>query len=233
MLTGRDAEVLSSVVKELGARGVRALAAPADLTDPPTLAEAVADAEGVFGPIDVLVNNAGVAGPTGPLWETDEDEWWRTFEVNVRGTAYACRAVLPGMTARRFGRVINIVSEAGRRRWPHASAYSVSKAAVIKLTENLAGEVRAHGVRVFSYHPGLLDLGITGDHLRRHPTGDPWEDLVGDWLLAQRTAGRFTEPERAAGQLVRIAAGEADELSGGYLTPDCALPAALPGKDCR
>ena len=100
------------------------------------------------------MNNAGVGGPFDYSWEADADSWWRTLEVNVRGTYLCSRAVLPGMIRRGGGRIINIASHAGVFRWPTASAYSVSKAAVIKLTENLAVEVKRHNVSVFAFHPG-------------------------------------------------------------------------------
>ncbi|MBB5159998.1 SDR family NAD(P)-dependent oxidoreductase [Saccharopolyspora phatthalungensis] len=225
VITARDRESLSVVAKELADRTDQVLACQADLTDPDAMTRVVSDATAAFGAVDILVNNAGVPGPHGPLWETDTDQWWHTLEVNLRGTTRACRAVLPAMTERGFGRIINIVSAAGKYRWPHASAYSVSKAAVIKLTENLAPETRDYGVVVLSYHPGLLDIGLTGDHLRQGPTGDVWTDRIGDWLQEQRDSGNFTTPERANEVLIQLAAGQADALSGRYLTVEDDLAA--------
>src|SRR5215207_6780088 len=95
-------------------------------------------------------------GPVGPTWEIEPDRWWRTMEVNLRGTLLCTQLVLPEMVHRRRGRIVNISSHAGVFRWPLVSAYSVSKAAVAKLTENLARETHRHGVSVFSVHPGLL-----------------------------------------------------------------------------
>src|SRR5690349_10372769 len=88
-------------------------------------------------------------------------QWWRTQEIHVRGTYLCSRAVLPAMIRRRRGQIINIVSHAGVFRWPTASAYSVSKAAVIKLAENLAVELKPHNIHVFAFHPGLVDGGLT------------------------------------------------------------------------
>ncbi|MFI5887788.1 SDR family NAD(P)-dependent oxidoreductase [Streptomyces sp. NPDC051554] len=225
VLTGRNPKSLDEAAAELTERQTEVLAIPADLTETDAMHRAVEHAVSVFGGIDVLVNNAGVPGPLGPMWEVDPDEWWHTLNVNLQGTARACRAVIPVMTAAptQGGRIINIVSEAGHHRWPHASAYSVSKAAVIKLTENLAAELRPHNITVFAFHPGLLDLGVTRAHLARHPTGDPWEDLVGQWLTTQRDEGRFTLPEHATQAALRIAAGHTDTLSGRYLTLDTVL----------
>ncbi|GLZ35698.1 hypothetical protein Lesp02_78850 [Lentzea sp. NBRC 105346] len=184
-----------------------------DLTRPATVDRALS------GRIDVLVNNAAVPGPAGPAWEVGEADWWETMEVNLRGTVLACRAVLPGMLARGSGRVINIVSSAGRDRWPYASAYSVSKSAVTKYTENLAEELRNRGVSAFAYHPGLLDTGMTADRLAM-PSDDPWHNQIRIWLRLQRNAGRFTPLHRALDNLLLLANGTADALTGGYLTAD-------------
>ncbi|SEG89409.1 NADP-dependent 3-hydroxy acid dehydrogenase YdfG [Nonomuraea solani] len=220
VLTGRDPRTLGEAETRLRARGASVVAVQADLTRAHAMRRAVAEATAAFGAIDVLVNNAGVAGPHGPAWEGDAIEWWHALEVNLHGTVRACRAVLPSMIERRRGRVLNIVSAAGRHRWPHASAYSVSKAAVIKLTENLAAELRPHGVSAFSFDPGLVDLGMTRDHLEQGRIDDRWSDQILEWVRDQRRAGRFTPPERAASALVRLASGSADPLSGRYLTSD-------------
>ena len=118
-------------------------AAMADVTDASDLRKAIGVIRRALGPIDLLVNNAGIVGPIGPLWEVDADDWWETFDVNLRGTVLASQLVIPEMVAMRKGRIINMSSQAGVHRWPLVSAYSVSKAAVAKLTENLAHETRA------------------------------------------------------------------------------------------
>ncbi|MFG2004779.1 SDR family NAD(P)-dependent oxidoreductase [Spirillospora sp. NPDC048911] len=186
-----------------------------------------------FGGIGLLVNNAGVPGPHGPLWETSDTDWWRAMEVNLHATARTMHAAAPAMLARGGqGRVINIVSAAGRRTWPGASAYSVSKAAVIKLTENFAREVRGQGITAFAFHPGVLDLGMTADHLARGQVGDPAADRIWTWLRDERDAGRFTAMDRTLHAFVLLADGTADALSGQYLTPDdiidCTGSAARP-----
>lgn len=215
VLTGRDADALGAVAERLAATAV-----PADLTDPDGPARVVEAALARHGRIDVLVNNAGIGGPVGPLWETDEAEWWDAMATNLGGTARMCRAALPAMIEQGAGRIVNIVSFAGRDRWPHAGAYSVSKAAVIKLGENLAAETAPHGVGVFNYHPGLVDAGLTGDHLERGETGEPWADRILGWLRQQRDAGGFTPIGRSAAGVVALASGAADERSGAYFTPE-------------
>ncbi|MGZ3145563.1 SDR family NAD(P)-dependent oxidoreductase [Lentzea chajnantorensis] len=220
VLTGRDGAALAEVAESARSLGAEVVFDTADIMDEAGVAGVVKQAVDTFGSVDVLVNNAGIAGPIGPLWETDEDEWWRGMEVNLRGTLKVCRAVLPGMVERGSGRIVNIVSSAGRHRWPSASSYSVSKAAMIKVADNLAPELLGTGVSVFSYHPGLVDLGITKQALDLEPTGDKWGDRMQEWLSEQREQGRFATPERAAEVLMELASGKADPLSGRYLTPE-------------
>jgi NAD(P)-dependent dehydrogenase (short-subunit alcohol dehydrogenase family) len=129
------------------------------------------------------------------------------------------------MLERGRGRVINIVSSAGHDRWPGASAYSVSKAAVIKVAENLAREVRDRGVAVFSFHPGLLDVGLTRAHLDHGPVGNPSSDRIWKWLRDQRDAGHFTSYDRVAHSILLLADGTADVLSGRYISVDDDIPA--------
>ncbi|GAA3464442.1 SDR family NAD(P)-dependent oxidoreductase [Saccharothrix longispora] len=215
LVVGRDRAELDRTV-ELGAGLPGTIeCAAADVTDPATLTAAVA-----LGDVDVLVNNAGVPGPIGPTWTTDPGSWWRTFEVNLRGADNASRAVLPGMIARGGGRVVNVVSRAGKLRWPHASAYAVSKAALIALTANLEGELRGTGVTTVAFDPGLLDTGMTRAHLDRGHVGDPHADGILDFTLRARDDGGFTPVPAATAALVRIAMGAADHLSGRYVTAD-------------
>jgi NAD(P)-dependent dehydrogenase (short-subunit alcohol dehydrogenase family) len=111
--------------------------------------------------LDLLVNNAGQFGPVGPIAITDPGEWWQTLEVNLRGPLYCVRAVLPGMLRRGHGRIINASSSSGFAAVPMLLAYSVSKAALYRLTENLAMETRGHGVTVFTIIPGLVRTAMS------------------------------------------------------------------------
>ncbi len=187
---------------------------------------AVGDLRRLLGPIDILVNNAGVLGPVGPLWELDVDEWWTTMEVNVRGIVLCSQLVLPEMVAAGRGRIINISSQAGAYRWPLASGYSVSKAAVIKLTENLALETTRHGVGVFSVHPGLLPIGMSETVAATAPRSR-YEAHIRTWALNELAEGRGADPERAVELILRLAAGDGDSLSGRHLSVHDDLDAVL------
>jgi NAD(P)-dependent dehydrogenase (short-subunit alcohol dehydrogenase family) len=225
-LVSRTAGELAQTEERIGAAGGTAVATVADVTDPAGLTAAIADLRRRLGPIDLLVNNAGVLGPVGPLWELDVDEWWRTMEVNVRGIVLCSQLVLPEMVAAGRGRIINISSQAGAHRWPLASGYSVSKAAVIKLTENLALETRRHGVGVFSVHPGLLPIGMSETVAATRPR-TRYEAHIRAWALNELAEGRGAEPRRAVELVLRLAAGDGDSLSGRHLSVHDDLDAVL------
>ena len=180
-----------------------------------------------LGPIDILVNNAGIVGPIGPTWEVDLDAWWRAMEVNVRGILIGTQLVLPEMVDRRHGRILNMTSQAGAYRWPMVSGYSVSKAAVVKLTENLARETSRYGVSVFSVHPGLLPMGMADAiigtsepeaYIGDAPTEDSYETRIRDWVTRELSEGRGADPAAAMRLVMRLATGSADALSGRHMS---------------
>jgi NAD(P)-dependent dehydrogenase (short-subunit alcohol dehydrogenase family) len=210
---GRDAGAVDAV-----AESIDGVALHADVLDADRIADVVGDHRERHGPIDVLVNNAGVGGPLGLAWAVDPDEWWRTLEVNVRGTHTVTRAVVPHMVARGRGRIINVASNAGVARWPYGSAYAVSKAAVIKHGENLAAEVRRHGVVVLNFHPGILEIGLTDTLFTADPEPGTTEAMVADWFRTQIAEGNSVDADASAAQLTRLATGVADNLTGRYFT---------------
>ena len=151
------------------------------------------------------------------MWENDPDAWWRTIDVNLRGVFNASQQVLPGMIARRHGRILNITSQAGAHRWPLVSSYSVSKAAVIKLTENLAHEASRYGVSVFSVHPGLLPIGLT-ETVTGGPAASIHHDRIRRWSLDELRSGLGADPDQAVELVLRIAVGDADPLTGRHIS---------------
>ena len=110
--------------------------------DAASVAEAAApETEAALGRIDILVNNAGIAGPTMPVVDYPLDEWRRIIDIDLNGVFYCCKAVVPGMIARGYGRIVNVASIAGKEGNPNAAAYSAAKAGVIALTKSLGKEL--------------------------------------------------------------------------------------------
>jgi NAD(P)-dependent dehydrogenase (short-subunit alcohol dehydrogenase family) len=213
----RTRSELEQTARDIVRAGGTAIPVVADVARTGEVARAVAQAR-ALGEIDLLVNNAGVGGPIGVMWNGDPDAWWRAVEINLRGTFNCVHSVLPGMVDRGRGRIINVASDAGAYRWPLVSHYSVAKAAVIKLTENLAAETRRHGVAAFAIHPGLVRVGLTELSLHGNAADGSPEASVQAWVRRQVDEGLAVEPERACGLVLRLASGEADELSGRYIT---------------
>jgi NAD(P)-dependent dehydrogenase (short-subunit alcohol dehydrogenase family) len=211
----RSAAQLDEVVSDITRTGGRAFACPADVTDRTAVESAVAAVGQTLGPIDLLVNNAGIGEPVGPLAEADPDEWWRCLAVNLRGPLLCSRAVLPGMLARGSGRIVNVASGAGTRAIPNLSAYVTSKAALIRLTENIAAEVRGAGVRVFAVQPGTVRTAMTEALL--HSEGArrllPWFPTIFE-------QGQDVSPEQAGRLVMLLASGEADAFSGRFLAAE-------------
>ncbi len=209
----RTAEHLAETVDMVGRAGGRALAVPGDVADPDAVANVVAIAESQLGPVDILVNNAGAVGPLGNDWDVDPADWWRTFEINVRGPFLCARAVFPGMVTRRRGRIVNVSSGAGFNRLPQMSAYCATKAALTQWTKCLAADIQAQGVVVFAFHPGVVRTSMLA-HLTASPEV-PKE--VGDRFRGLLSQGRDTSIDRCAQMLLFLVSGRADALSGRFI----------------
>jgi 3-oxoacyl-[acyl-carrier protein] reductase len=190
-VSARSHEQVKEVAREIGGLGV-----VADVSVPKSVEAMIAQVESQLGPIGLLVNNAGISGSESTAWETDPDEWWRVFEVNVRGIYLCCRAVIPGMIERGRGRIVNTGSGSGYLPGQRMTAYSASKAAVYRFGETLAEQLKPHGIPVFTISPGLVRTEMTASF----PDDLSW-----------------TPPELAP-RLVRVlASGRADTLSGRYI----------------
>jgi NAD(P)-dependent dehydrogenase (short-subunit alcohol dehydrogenase family) len=209
-LAARSAGELAEAVGGIEAHGGVARGWPLDVTDLDRVAGVVEEVEDAFGPVALLVNNAGTAHRPGPLWEVDPEEWWRDLEVHVRGAFNCCRVVVAGMVDRGRGRVVNIGSLAGAREEQYVSGYACAKAAYFRLTGSLAAETAGHGVTAFCVSPGLVRTRMV-EELAGEP-GRRWRPWV-----ASAGPQDHTPPERVGDLVVRIAAGDADRLSGRFL----------------
>lgn len=183
-----------------------------DITD----SSAVAEAAAKLGPVDILVNCAGVVGPGGkPLWEVEDEEWDRTFAVNTGGTFKMCRAFIPGMRERGWGRIVNFASMAGKDGNPNLSAYSASKGAVIAMTKSLGKELATSGVLVNAIAPAVIATPMnatTSAEVLKHITS----------LIPMQRVGR---PEEVAELVAWLASdklsfstGAVYDISGGRAT---------------
>ena len=230
-LIARSADELAAAAGEINRAGGTAAAAVADVADHRAAAAAVSELRHQLGTADILINNAGVGGPVGPLWQAQTAEWWRAIEVNLGGAFVLTQLALEHMIPAGKGRIINITSYAGVYRWPLLSAYAASKAALVKLTETLAEETRPHGVSVFSVDPGLLPIGLGEAALKASAGRRTPEGRVQRWIRDQLAAGRGADPEEAARLIIALASGRADRLSGRHLSVTDRLDVLLPRID--
>jgi 3-oxoacyl-[acyl-carrier protein] reductase len=191
-VSARTREQVEEVAEEIDG-----LAVVADVSSPGDAEAMVAEVERELGPIDLLVNNAGIAGrEVEPAWEASPENWWRVYETNVLGPYLVSRAVIPGMIERGRGRIVNTGSGSGYLPGQRTTAYGGSKAALYRFGEGLALQLEEHGIPVFTISPGLVQTDMT----QRFGEDVPW-----------------TPPELAP-QLVRVlASGRADKLSGRYI----------------
>jgi NAD(P)-dependent dehydrogenase (short-subunit alcohol dehydrogenase family) len=206
---GRSRPGLDDPVSLLEEAGGRAAAWSVDVTEGKRVEEVISQIEDTLGPISLLVNNAGDGGGSGPLWETDPDEWWRVMEVNVRGPYLFSRFVLPRMLERGSGRIINVASNVAIQPVPLASAYSCSKTALLRFTDSLALAVRDSNIQVFAISHGWVWTEMTRGAVEVMKANIPGFEGIPD--------SETSPPEAAAKLVVQLASGKADELTGRYI----------------
>jgi len=215
-VTARTESEIQSVQQAIEQLGGDALAIPIDVTDKNALLKLVTIIDQRLGPIDLLVNNAGVLRAIGQVPEIDADDWWREIEINLRGVFLCSQVVLPGMITRKKGRIINLVSVGGLFAADCFSAYCTSKSALIRFSECLAIENKEYGIFVFAVNPGNVRTSMT-EYLHDSEIvakRAPW--MQQDWQ--QRFAEATDTPiERSATLILQLAAGQADALSGRYI----------------
>jgi NAD(P)-dependent dehydrogenase (short-subunit alcohol dehydrogenase family) len=207
-VVARSEPDLDETRRELEGRGAAAAAFVADVVDPSAVERAVRAIEGELGPITTLVNNAGTALAIGPLWEVEPQAWLTDVETSLHGTFNACRSVVPGMIARRRGRILNLSSYAALRPAPYDTAYASAKAAVATLTEGLAASLDDYGIKVFAITPGFVRTDLTA-HLAESPEGRRWFPELGDRVPL--------DPDGCARLAVSLATGKGDVLNGRFL----------------
>jgi 3-oxoacyl-[acyl-carrier protein] reductase len=209
----RDAQTLQQTLTTLANPG--ASGANVDVSDAKSVAKATEDAAAALGKIDVLVNNAGIAGINTPVIDYPVDEWERVLKVNLTGPFLCCRAVAPHMVKNKYGRIVNIASVAGKEGNPNAVAYSASKAGVISLTKSLGKELAQTGVLVNCVTPAAAKTAIFDQMTEQHI----------NYMLSKIPMNRFVQVDEIAALVGWLASQDCSfstagvfDISGGRAT---------------
>ena len=207
----RDASTAERVAREIGG-----LAVLGDVTSESDIGRALAEIQNQLGPLDIVVNNAGIVGKAGRIWELTKADLETVLAVNLVGPFLWCRAVLPGMLQRGYGRIINLASIAGKEGNPTLGPYSASKAALIGLTKSMAKEVAGQGdLTVNAVSPAVIATPIL----------DTVPQATIDYMVSRIPLGRTGRPEEVAALVHYLASAEASfttgqcyDISGGRAT---------------
>jgi 3-oxoacyl-[acyl-carrier protein] reductase len=207
-----NAELLKSACAELGEA---ASSVTVNIGDYDAVAAAVATVEKTLGSLDILVHSAGIAGKNAPLDEYDIAEWRRVIDIDLNGAFHVNRAVLPGMKARNYGRIVNIASIAGKEGNPNAAAYAAAKAGVIGMTKAVGKECAKYDIAINAVTPATAKTRIL-DELK--------PEFI-DYMLSRIPRGRFLEVAEAANMIAWLVSAENSfttasvfDLSGGRAT---------------
>ena len=217
-------ERAAAVAAEIEALGVKALAVPADVGDLEAVRAAVAAATERLGPVTLLVNNAGNAGPNATMgrsplfWETDPAEWDRYFRTNLHGVMHCCHAAIPGMIAAKRGRVVTIVSDAGRVGEARLAAYSAAKAGAAGFVRAIARETGRYGITCNAISLSTLEPPLEGEALEGFLASDQAKAHVSRYVIR-----RFGTPDDVAGMTLFLCSdaaawitGQTYPVNGGY-----------------
>jgi 2-dehydro-3-deoxy-L-rhamnonate dehydrogenase (NAD+) len=208
----RDTALAQQTARELGGE-IEAIGC--DVADPASVAAALAATVRRFGRVDILINNAGIAGVNGKTWETDVEEWRKVMRVNLDGPFICSRAIVPGMIAQNYGRIVTIASIAGKEGNPNAAHYSASKAGVIALTKSLGKELAGYDIAVNCVTPAAAKTAILDQLTQQHI----------DFMLSKIPRNRFVLVEEVASMVAWMASeensfttGAVFDISGGRAT---------------
>ncbi|RKP58436.1 SDR family NAD(P)-dependent oxidoreductase [Pararobbsia silviterrae] len=209
-----DAARLAQSAGELAALG-QVSTHVVELTDEASVNAATQATLDAHGHIDGLVNNAGITGGNGPLWELPPDTWRRVIDVNLIGPYLTCRAIVPHMIARGYGRIVNVASVAAKEGNPNASHYSASKAGLIGLTKSLGKELATKNILVNAVTPAAAKTEIFDTMTQQHI----------DYMLQRIPMARFLQPSEAAAMILWLCSEDCAfstasvfDLSGGRAT---------------
>jgi NAD(P)-dependent dehydrogenase (short-subunit alcohol dehydrogenase family) len=218
ILAARNEEGLTETATAARDQDVEVLVVPTDVTDPTQVDRLARQALDHFGQVDVMINNSGIGGPSGPMWELDLEDWRQTFAVNVEGVFLVSKALMPQMIERCSGSVIIIGSITGKRPLWGRTPYASTKSALVGLTRTLAIEAGRYGVRVNLISPGFvagprLDWVITSQAEVR----DISEAEARAEMEAEAALQRLTQPEDVARAALFLASDDSTAISGADL----------------
>lgn len=208
-------ERAAAVVSEIEALGVPALAVPADVGDLAAVSDAVKGAGKALGPVTLLVNNAGNAGPTAtmgfapPFWETEPEDWDRYFRTNLQGVMNCCRAALPGMVNEGRGRIVTIVSDAGRIGEARLAAYSAAKAGAAGFTRAIAREAGRYGITVNAVSLSTLEPPLDEEAMTAFMADERTRNQLSRYAIR-----RFGKPEDVANMVLFLCSDSAAWITG-------------------
>lgn len=215
MICARNADKLEATRAEMAMRandGQQVLAQQCDVADVTEVNHMVQQAIKTFGQVHILVTNAGVYGPMGAIEDVDWFAWVRAIEVNLYGTILPVRALMPHFKQHEYGKIVNLSGGGATSPLPNISAYAASKAAVVRMTETLAGEAKEHNITVNAVAPGALNTSLQDQLLQAGP------DVVGERLynkIKQVREGTGAAPmEKGAALCVFLGSAQSDGITG-------------------
>jgi NAD(P)-dependent dehydrogenase (short-subunit alcohol dehydrogenase family) len=214
VVSGRSASALRDAELQLAriaGPGQQVLIHAGDVSDPDSVRDLVAFAVDAFPSLDIVVNNAGVYGPKGPIDEVDWLEWVRAIEINLLGSVLVARAVLPHLKQHGYGKLIQLSGGGATAPLPNLSAYATSKAGIVRFMETLAEEVRANGIDVNAIAPGALNTRLLDEVIAAGP------ERVGAAFYAralEQQAAGGTPLQRGADLVVYLASAQSDGVTG-------------------
>lgn len=211
---GRQKAALDDAVSAGDAAGLIV----ADVTDPAAVEGGIKAAEAARGPFDILVANAGGVS-TAPFGKTDPSQFQKLFDLNVMGIVHATRAMLPGMVARKFGRIVAVASTAGLKGYPYVTAYCTTKHAVVGLVRSLAVETAKTGVTVNAICPGYTDTDLVRESVASvtAKTGKTSDEVVAQYVKDVPMA-RLIKPEEVAAAVLYLCSDDAGAVTGTAMT---------------
>ncbi len=213
-LWARTSSEVDRVAREISEGGGEAMAVVTDVARWESVRQATDQTIERFGRIDILVNNAGIGGQRKPVAEADPAAWAETINVDLTGQFHCMRTILPGMIQQGNGKIVNVAGGGAGEPYPGNSAYAAAKAALVRLSETVAHEVREHHIQVNAMTPGLVVTRLTEDALHQYEANEPERAAQ----FRQSLETQAFDPEKGAELVAYLCSSAADGLTGRWLT---------------